>query len=143
MTARYFLDTNVLLYAGSKAKEDAAKRDVAITLLKRKDIGFSAQVLQEYYHVAYRKKRLRISHSEALAALKALSTRPVLSITPQLVISAAKIAEQHQLSYWDAAIVAAAKELHCEILYTEDLNDGQIVEGVKVQNPFVAVNICG
>ena len=58
MTAKYFIDTNVLLYAGSRAKEDAAKRERAIVLLKMPDIGFSAQVLQEYYHVAHRKQRL-------------------------------------------------------------------------------------
>ena len=132
MTAKYFLDTNILLYAGSKADEDAVKRDIAIKLLKRADIGFSAQVLQEYYHVAYRKKRLGISHNEALAALKALSSRPVLPITAQLVMSAAVMAEKHQLSYWDAAIVAAAKELHCELLYTEDLSDGQWFDGVWI-----------
>ncbi len=119
MTARTFLDTNVLLYAGSHAAEDAEKKQIAIGLLKRADVGFSAQVMQEYYHVAYRKKRLGLSHAEALTALKALSARPVLPITPQLVIAAVTIAERHKLSYWDAAIVAAAKELHCELLGLE------------------------
>ncbi len=136
MTARYFIDTNILLYAGSNAKEDAAKRLRAIELLKMPGVGFSAQVLQEYYHVAHRKQRLAISQAEAIDALQALSRRTVLPITASIVILAAQLSERHQLSYWDAAILAAALTLKCEILYTEDLNDGQLFDGVRIRNPF-------
>jgi len=141
MTARYFIDTNILLYAGSHAKEDAAKRQRAIELLKMPGVGFSAQVLQEYYHVAHRKQRLAISHAEAMASLQALSKRTVVPITASIVILAAQLAERHQLSYWDAAILAAAQTLTCEILYTEDLNDGQLFDSVRVRNPFTTNGI--
>jgi predicted nucleic acid-binding protein len=52
------------------------------------------------------------------------------------VVAAASLSQRHQLSFWDAMIVRSAAELHCDILWSEDLNDGQIVEGVRVQNPF-------
>ena len=80
MTAQYFIDTNVLLYAGSGANEDQAKKAIARQLLAQSDIGFSAQVMQEFYYAAVRKERLRITHDEALLILKKLASFPVLPV---------------------------------------------------------------
>lgn len=124
MTAQFFADTNILLYAGSQHPEDAAKRVIAQKILGRADLGFSAQVMQEYFDVAYRKGRLAISREEAVAALQAISRRPVVPITAGLVLRAAGLSGQFQIAYWDAAIVAAALELGCHSLYSEDLNHG-------------------
>jgi predicted nucleic acid-binding protein len=136
MTAECFIDTNVLLYAGSAATEDLAKRSTARALLALPGIGFSAQVLQEFYHAAVCKKRLAITHAAALAILHTLAPFPVLPVTRELVVAAADIRQRYQISYWDAAIVAAARELGCHTLYSEDLNPGQGYDGVKVANPF-------
>ncbi len=137
MTAQFFADTNILLYAGSQHPDDAPKRAVALELLRREDLGFSAQVMQEYYDVAYRKGRLGISREEALGALQAMAHRPVVSISAELVLRAAALSHRFELSYWDAAIVAAALELGCHTIYSEDLSHGQQYEGVKVVNPFL------
>jgi predicted nucleic acid-binding protein len=70
MTAKFFVDTNVLLYAGSNAADDELKRKAARALLSLPDIAFSAQVLQEFYAVAVTKHRLQMSHDEAMALLQ-------------------------------------------------------------------------
>lgn len=136
MRARRFVDTNVLLYAGSKSPADRAKRDLARRLLEADDIGFSVQVLQEFYAVAAAKQRLGITHAEAVATLRALLAYPVAPLTGELVLAAAELRQRFQISYWDAAIVAAAQSLGCEILCSEDLAHGQDYGGVVVQNPF-------
>jgi predicted nucleic acid-binding protein len=139
MTAQYFIDTNVLLYAGSGADEDQAKKAIARQVLAQADIGFSAQVMQEFYYAAVRKERLKITHAEAVLILEALTPFPVLSVNRDLVLEAVAVAVQYRISYWDAAIIAAARRLGCDILYSEDLNHGQDYDGVRVVNPFLSV----
>lgn len=140
MTAQYFVDTNILLYAGSQDPLDEVKRATSIELLRRPGLGLSAQVLQEYYEVAYRKKRLGLEHYEVMRALRLLAQKAVLPVTASLVIEAAQISERFKISYWDAAIVAAAIALGCATLYTEDLNHQQNYGGVIVVNPFLESN---
>ena len=139
MTAQYFIDTNVLLYAGSGANEDQPKKVIARQMLAQTDIGFSAQVMQEFYSEAMRKERLGITHDEAVMILETLNPFPVLPIDRELVLQAIEIKTRYQLSYWDAAIIAAAQRLGCDTLYSEDLNHGQDYDGVTVVNPFLAV----
>jgi predicted nucleic acid-binding protein len=137
MSAQFFVDTNILIYAGSAHPRDAAKRKVALGILRQTDFGFSAQVLQEYYEVAYRKGRLVLSQQEALTALRALALRPVVPITADLVLRAAAVSDRFKISYWNAAIVAAALELGCHTLYSEDLSHQQNYDGLTVVNPFI------
>ncbi len=138
MTATCFIDTNVLLYAASNATEDQPKRQVARQVLSRPGIGFSAQVLQEFYAAAVAKQRLEITHDEAVAVLESLATFPVCPVTRELVLEAVSVKHRFGVSYWDAAIIAAAKQLGCQTIFTEDLNDGQDYDGVRVVNPFLA-----
>jgi predicted nucleic acid-binding protein len=136
MTAQSFADTNVYLYAASKAPVDAGKKKLAQQLLASQDIGLSAQVLQEFVAAAAAKKRLGISHDEAFAMVTGLLEFPIVPITPDLVLEALRIAAGYQISYWDGAIIAAAIRLKCDTIYSEDLNDGQNYGGVVVVNPF-------
>jgi len=138
MTAKFFVDTNVLLYAASKAEDEQSKRQAARALLARPDIALSAQVLQEFYAVAVTKQRLGMTHEEALAVLQSLAAFPVCSITRELVLEAVELRQRYQISYWDAAIIAAAKQIECTVVYSEDLNPGQDYDGVTVINPFAA-----
>lgn len=137
MTAKYFVDTNVLLYAGSRALEDQAKRPTARALLARPDIALSAQVLQEFYSVVSTKRRLQLTHEEALEVLASLEAFPVCPITRELVMDAIELRERYNISYWDAAILVAAKRMNCDTVYSEDLNAGQVYDGVTVVNPFI------
>ena len=136
MTAQCFADTNLILYAGSKDPADAAKKRIARQILATEEIGISAQVLQEFIAAAFAKKRLGIQEAEARATVAALLAFPVVPITAGLVMQALEIKARQQISYWDAAIVAAALELQCEVIYSEDLNSGQDYGGVVVRNPF-------
>lgn len=138
MTAKFFIDTNVLVYAASKAHEDQSKRQAARALLTRPDISFSAQVLQEFYSVAVNKQRLGMTHDEAVAVLQSLAAFPVCPISRELVMEAVELRQRHQISYWDAAIVAAARQMGCNAIYSEDLNAGQDYDAVTVLNPFAA-----
>ncbi|HZM02467.1 MAG TPA: PIN domain-containing protein [Candidatus Saccharimonadales bacterium] len=136
MTAQCFADTNIFLYAGSKDPADAAKKKIARRLIAFEDIGLSAQVLQEFIAAAASKQRLGIDAAEAKATLGVLVAFPIVPITAGLVLQAWEIKSRYQISYWDAAIIAAAQELSCEVIYSEDLNDGQNYAGVVVRNPF-------
>ncbi len=136
MTVTSFIDTNVLVYAASKAFEDRSKREVAREVLARPDIGFSAQVLQEFYAVAVTKSRLQMTHEEAVAVLETLTAYPVCPISRELVLEAIDAKQRFGVSYWDAAILAAARQMGCRTVYSEDLNDCQDYDGVTVVNPF-------
>lgn len=136
MTAKSFLDANVLLYACSMAEADLIKKQRAQALMLAAPFALSAQVLQEFVANALRKKSLGITEAGIDATLMLASEVTVLPVTLHLMITATQLRRQHQVSHWDSTILAAAQELGCDTLYSEDLNDGQSYDGVKVVNPF-------
>jgi predicted nucleic acid-binding protein len=136
MIGEVFLDSNVLLYSCSAAAEDAGKRRVAEDLILNHPFAISAQVLQEFIANALRKPRLGITESNIDATLQLAAMVRVQPITHELVVSAVMLRRRFQLSQWDATIVAAAAELGCKTVYSEDMNDGQDYAGVRVENPF-------
>ena len=136
MTQR-FLDTNILLYTISANPAESAKRRIAIDIVVAMDWVVSAQVLQEFYANATRKRAGSISIDAANILLRQFIPRATVAVDAALVLQAAQISQQHQISYWDAAIVAAAVRSGAEHLVTEDLNAGQVIEGITVINPFV------
>ena len=137
MTGEVFLDSNVLLYACSAAREDAAKRKVAQDLILQGSFALSAQVLQEFIANALRKPRLGISEANIDATLEMAGMVRVQPITHELVISAVILRRRYPLSHWDATIIAAAAELGCRTVYSEDMSNGQKYGGVRVVNPFI------
>lgn len=136
MPANAFVDTNILLYSISGVPAEARKRDLARAVLMRKDIALSVQVLQEFYVQATQARKRAATHAQAVQIVDGLKIFPVAPITVALMDLAFRIAERYQISYWDAAIVAAAQGLGCHTLLSEDLSDGQIYGGVTVVNPF-------
>ncbi len=141
MTGEVFLDSNVLLYACSAAAEDSGKRQVAEDLILNHPFAISAQVLQEFIANALRKPRLGITESNIDATLELATMVRVQPVTHELVVSAVMLRRRFQLSQWDATIVAAAAELGCKTVYSEDMNDGQDYAGVRVVNPFSCVSL--
>lgn len=137
MQAERFIDTNVLLYRASTRDSEASKRAIAQQLLNRSDIGLSAQVLAEFYHNAVNKPGVRMLPASALTIVQALGALPVVPISTDLVLGAIHLQQRYQISYWDAAIIAAARELGATTVYSEDLSHGQIYAGVTVINPFL------
>jgi len=135
MHAEFFLDTNILLYAASSAKSEKNKRTKARELLAMEGGGLSVQVQAEFYVNATGKYKL--PHDMAVGILEALDSYPVLALTEAVFWAALQIKDRYQLSYWDSAIIAAALELGCHTVYSEDLNHGQSYAGVRVINPFI------
>ncbi len=132
-----FVDTNILLYAYVAAGEKHQVAGALVDRLWRERRGaISIQVLQEFYVNATRKVTKTIDPEIAVDILKSLVKWRVHSPLPDDVIAAATLSSRHRLSFWDAMIVRSAAELRCETLWTEDLNDGQAIEGVRLTNPF-------
>jgi len=132
-----FVDTNILIYSISGDPEEREKADRANQILAAGDLGLSAQVLQEFYVQATREKRPgRLTHELAAALVESFSRFPVQGITAGIVEAAIATRERFQISYWDAAILEAARSLGCETVLSEDLSDGQDYAGVSAQNPF-------
>lgn len=135
MHADLFLDTNILLYAASKKEGEQEKRKVARELLSRDGVGLSVQVLAEFYVNAISK--LKLPEEQVLRVLEKMRRFPVLPVDEAVFWSALEIRKRYGISYWDSAILAAAIELGCGTVFSEDLSDGQSYAGVKVVNPFV------
>lgn len=132
-----FVDTNVLLYATSTAPDEEAKARVARGILDEDDLAISVQVLQEFYVQATRPSRDdRLSHEQAMALVEAFLRFPVQDTTVTLLRAALESRERYRISYWDAAIVEAARKLGCRTLLSEDLSDNQDYDGVRIVNPF-------
>ncbi len=132
-----FVDTNVLVYAVSTAPEDDEKRRHALSLLGRRDIVLSIQVLQEFYVQSTRPSRHgALRHAEATAFIESLQRFPVQTMTIDVMRTALNYCERFGLSYWDSAILAAARLSGCDVVYTEDLSPGQDYDGLRVTNPF-------
>ena len=106
-------------------------------MLDRDGAALSVQVLQEFYVQATRPTRPdRLPHDIAAGLIAAWTRFRVQAITVQIMAAALEIAEAHRFSYWDSGIIAAARALGCTELYTEDMQHGRQVEGVRIVNPF-------
>lgn len=134
-----FVDTNILIYAVSKVPEESGKRRAATSLLEQSDLVLSTQVLQEFYFQATRGSRPgALTHAEAVEYIDSLKEFPTESITIELVHMALGMCERFNISYWDAAILAAAQITGCEVVYSEDFSHTQDYDGIRVQNPFTS-----
>ena len=132
-----FVDTNVLLYAVIDLPGEAGKRRSAVDLLNQSDLALSVQVLQEFYHQATRPNRpAALTHEQALRFIESVSRFPVQEITLDVFHAGLSISHRYRLSYWDSAILAAARTIGCEEVYSEDLSDEQDYDGLRVINPF-------
>ena len=137
MKARHFLDTNILLYSISSDPAEAAKRESARLLMDRDDGALSIQVLQEFYVQATRSTRLDpLPHEIAVGLIGTWTRFAVQEITLSILDAALEIETSHGFSYWDSAIIAAARALGCGELYSEDMSHGREIEGILIVNPF-------
>ena len=131
-----FIDSNVVVYANDG--RDTAKQKLALALIGeaiRSGNGvISTQVLQEYANVAL--GRLGQRQDVVLRQLALLERLDVVPQTPVLVRRAVELHGLYGISFWDAAIVAAAESRGCERILSEDLNSGQFYGAVVVANPF-------
>lgn len=140
MSGRFFIDTNIFVYTFDANAPAKAKK--ATQLIRRAaDTGegiISYQVVQEFFNVAFRRFPQPLTVPEAEQYLITV-LRPLLAVhsTPAIYFEALRIFEKHKLSWYDSLIVAAAGESQCETLYSEDLQHGRKIEGMRIENPFV------
>ena len=138
MKGKAFVDTNILIYAHDL---DAGRRNrISVKILRdlwenRTGI-ISTQVLQEFYVNITRKIPNPLSKSQARGIIESYIVWPVELNDAQTVLAASEIEDRHRLSFWDALIIAAACQAKAEKILTEDLNHGQKIEGILIENPF-------
>ncbi len=136
MTAECLLDTNILVYAVDSSKANKRKQSIARELIASTDFGLSAQILQEFYVTVTRKLKPPLTSNQALRFISPLQHFAIVATDHELIREAILLSEKHQISYWDAAVIAAAEYLQAQTLYSEDLNHGQQYGSVQVINPF-------
>lgn len=139
MSARSFLDTNIVVYAADESPAGWNKHLMAARLLLTDpdNLVVSTQVLQEFYHVVTRKLADPLDERRAAAAVRSLAKMEVVGSDAALVLSAVDTSRSAQISLWDALIIEAASQAGCERVLTEDLTHGQVIRGVRVHNPFL------
>lgn len=135
-SAKVFVDTNVLVYSLDRHDPDKQNRarEVLRHVVQDASGVISTQVLQELYVTATRK--LDVDPVQAKGILTSLENLEVVTVDPPLIKEAIDCSILSQLSFWDALIIAAAESARCGIVYTEDLNEGQIIRGVRIENPL-------
>ena len=138
-TAVRFVDTNVLLYAISRDPAEQEKARRAGEILAGRDLALSVQVLQEFYVQATRTGRSDpLTHKQATQLIESFLRFPVQETTTGIMLAALATHQRFAIPYWDAAIIEAGRALGCDIVLSEDLDDGGDYAGVRVENPFRA-----
>ena len=138
MSVKVFVDTNILVYAHDVDAGDKHRvaADRIAELWETRSGVISAQVLQEFYVTVTRKIPSPLPRYVARSIIAGYGVWQVETATPHTVITASEIEERYQLSFWDALIAAAAAQGRADVLLTEDLNTGQTIEGVRIEDPF-------
>ena len=135
---RVFVDTNIFVYAKLQAPQTLSKHRRAIQLLETLSapVIVSVQVLNEFSSVLLKHK---VPDTTILEAVKAIAANSIITpLTWMTIEHAWGIKGRYQLAYWDSLIVSTALEAACTVLYSEDLQHQQIIEGVlQIINPFV------
>jgi predicted nucleic acid-binding protein len=137
MGAKAFVDTNVLIYAhdiDAAAKHQTAKR-ILQELWSRRTGALSSQVLQEFYVNATRKIASPLSKKSARAVVNSYLIWSV-DTSSEEISAAFEIEDKARIGFWDALIVAAAVKAGADRILSEDLNAGQTIAGVRIENPF-------
>jgi predicted nucleic acid-binding protein len=126
-----------LLYSISRDPGETTKLERALDLLDSGDVALSVQVLQEFYVQATRPTRPDpLPHDIAAGLIRTWTRFRIQEIDLVILSAALEIKAAHGFSYWDSAIIAAARALGCRELYTEDMSHGRRIDGVVIVNPF-------
>ncbi|MEO6293921.1 MAG: PIN domain-containing protein [Burkholderiaceae bacterium] len=138
MATRGFIDTNILIYA--EASDEPVKQRMALdtlkTLFESASGVLSTQVLQEYCNVAIKKLKLPTAHIRA--QLDLYQQFEVVQVTPETIRAALDLHQTRSIGFYDAIILVSAQTAGCNELLTEDMNAGEVMNGVRIHNPFAA-----
>ena len=133
-----FVDANVLVYAyDASAGRKKTQAEQLLTRLWGSGTGcLSVQVMQEFFVTVTRKVAEPLPADEAADRVRELGAWRVFAPGADDVLRAIVLHQRSTVGFWDAMVVHAASELGCGVLWTEDLNDGQVIQGVRIRNPF-------
>ena len=138
MPDRTFIDTNILIYFISNEKKKKLRAKEII--FSNQEVYISAQVISEFISVCLSKKLLSIAEITPLID-NFLSALRFSSVEESTIKKALQIKQDYNFSYWDSLVIASAIENNCSILYTEDMQDGQIIcDSVTIINPFKPIH---
>jgi predicted nucleic acid-binding protein len=131
-----FLDTNILIY--QMDSRDVVKqkkcRELVRALVLKHEAVISTQILQEFYVACTAK--LKVKPILVKGMMHGLQNMEVVTVGPDLINEAIDTSVQYQISFWDSLVVVSAESAKCQYLITEDLNGGQVIRSVKIQNPM-------
>ena len=136
MAGRSFIDANVLVYA--EASDEPLKQQAALALLKHlyenNEGVLSTQVLQEYCNVALKKLGLSVPHIRA--QLDLYEQFEVVQVTPAIIRAGLDLQQTRSVSFFDSIVLASAHAAGCNVIWSEDMNTGEVINGVRITNPF-------
>jgi predicted nucleic acid-binding protein len=138
MKDKYFIDTNILVYANDrseKSKYEKAKQ-ILFDGIVHENIAISTQVLSEFYVTVTQKIKTKLPENTARKEILLFRAIEIVETDFNLIVHAIDISRKNSLSYWDSLIIAAAQKANCNILYSEDLNSDQTIDSVTIKNPF-------
>lgn len=135
---RDFVDANVLVYAfdSSAARKQRAAQELLERLWESGTGCVSIQVLQEFFVTITKKVPKPLPVDEAKARVREFAAWTVFAPAAEDILTAIDLHAQAKIGFWDAMVVLAAAESGCDVLWTEDLQDGQLLRGVRIRNPF-------
>lgn len=140
MKDRYFLDTNILVYAHDS--QSSEKREISQKLIFegiRSGLGtISSQVISEYYVTM--DKKFKLPYSNILHIIHQLGSLSNIEITYAMTVRSIERHKAHTISYWDSLIIEAALQDGCTTLYSEDMNNERIIDGIRIINPYKALD---
>ncbi len=139
MSAKYFVDTNILIYArDSSEKEKQLKAEKCLARLWADGSGrISAQVMNEYYVTVTQKLKPGLSKEQARSDLRALAVWQPLQISSTLIESSWDIQDKYGYSWWDTLVISSALFLDCSYLLSEDMQHEQKIGDLTIINPFL------
>lgn len=140
MKDKIFLDTNIFVYAVDTSAQNTEKslmaRDLIGKIIEDGNGVISLQVMQEFLQSTTKKIDVPLSIDDALEYLKYISIMEVVTPNFDMIVLAARVHQKHNFSFWDSMIIQAALSVGCKEVLTEDMQDGFIIDGMKIINPF-------
>lgn len=140
MSPKIFFDTNVIAYIFDRdnPSKRALAKDAVSSSMRSGAMVVSTQVLQEMFVVLTGRFKPAIPVDVAAKVVKWLARNEVAIIRPETIQRAVGVLRENRISFWDSLIVSCAVESRCEVLFTEDLQHGQVIAGVRIGNPLRA-----
>ncbi len=138
MKDKYFIDSNIIVYAHdhSEKKKYNISKKLILNGIMDENIVISTQVLSEFFVTVTKKIKKKLPVKTARKEINLLKSLQIIEIDIDLILLAIDISQKYKLSYWDSLIISAAKRSGATVIYTEDMNPGQIIESIKIINPF-------